>query len=204
MRIVPLMLILLLAVLPMAHAAEAMDPVPDRIGVYFDVEAGASVARFGSFANVTMYIILTNPSFENIYGWQAAIRGVEPEALHILGTAITGGPVISGPALQFDVTLETPLAAAPVTVLAAISGLMWAEAPMVCMFLTGVDNPAIPETLPLVWTGTEQPAAVQVAQYYGNGIAAAINESPIPEGPNCAYLVSVQGTSWSALKASYR
>jgi hypothetical protein len=204
MRTVVAIAALLLATLPRAYADESVDPVPDRIGVYFDVEASANVAWFGPLANVTMYIILTNPSFENIYGWQAAIRGVDPEALHVLNTTITGGSVITGADLQFDVTLETPLVAAPVTVLAAVSGFMWVGNPMVCMSLTGIDDPAIQDTLPLVFAQQDLPTAIQVAQYYENGIVAAINESQHLAGPDCADLVGVERISWSAVKSSYR
>lgn len=204
MRTLTLSLMLLSAILPAAPARAVDVPAPDRIGIYFDAEATSQVAWFGPLAPVTMYITLTNPTFENIYGWQAAVRGVDPASLHILGTTITGGLAIAGPELQFDIALEEPLSAQPTTVLATISGIMWLGGPMVCLTLTGVDSPAIPDLLPLIWMEQAQPSPIRVAHYYLAGVTAGINESPIPEGPNCVSGLAVEGTTWGALKAMHR
>lgn len=204
MRATVLVTVVVLAMLPAAAGRSFADPVPDRVGIYFDAGATQPVAWFGPFSVVTMYITVTTPTFENIYGWQAAVRGVDPDAMVIAGTTITGGSTITGPELQYDVALASPLVAQPTTVLASITGLMSVEAPMICLRLTGIDNPALPDTLPLIWTQPDQPSAIQVAPMYFNGVVAAINESPIPEGPNCAWPVAVERSSWAALKLLYR
>jgi hypothetical protein len=180
------------------------DPTPDRIGVYFDQEAGLRTLWTWQPSVQTIYIIVTNPTFANIYGWQAAIRGLDAATVSVIGTTITGGDVITGPNVQYDVTYETPLIAQPVTVLASIVGFTHDTMTCNCLVLTGIDRPAIPEMLPLVWAQPDQPAAMQVARLYPNGVAAAINENPIPEIASCSVVVAVEPTSWSSLKALYR
>jgi hypothetical protein len=191
-------------VLSAAAAAATVDPAPDRIGIYFD--ESADQRRFMTWPSFlqTVHITVTNPTFANIYGWQAAIRGFEPVTGTVIGTSIAGGAVINGPELQFDIRYEEPLIAQPVTVLATIMVLMQGDPQRSCLVLTGVDQPAIPEALPLIWAQPDQPAAIQVACLYGNGIAAAMYESPIPEDPGCASVVANSVTSWSSLKALFR
>ena len=185
-------------------AGAVADPTPDRIGIYFDEDANQRTLVAWPPSAQMIYIIVTNPTFSNIYGWQAAIRGLDAGTITVLGSTISGGAIITGPDLQYDVTYDAPLVAQPVTVLASIVGLaadsMWCS----CLVLTGIDQPTIPEMLPLVWTRPDQPSAIQVAHLYSNGVAAAINENPIPEDPGCATALAVQSTSWSSLKALFR
>ena len=191
-------------VMSAASAGAVADPNPDRIGIYFDEGADQNILWAGSWPLLTMYVTVTNPTFTSIYGWQAAIRGLDSGTATVLGTTITGGAVINGPDLQYSVAYETPLTAQPVTVLATIVGLMQDSMARSCLILSGIDQPAIPELLPLVWVQPDQPVVIQVSHHYANGVAAAINESPIPEEPSCASAVSVDRTSWRSLKALFR
>lgn len=192
------------ALLDAAMAAAVADPTPNRIGIYFDEDATQRNLWINPPTFQTVFIIVTNPTFSNIYGWQAAVRGLEAWTMSVLGTNITGGPPISGPNLQYDITYETPLVAQPVTVLATIVGFTLDSATCNCLVLTGIDQPAIPEGLPLIWAQEEQPSAIQVAHLYANGVAAAINENPIPEYPDCSSALAAEAATWSALKALFR
>lgn len=187
-----------------AAAVAVVDPTPDRIGVYFDQNANQRTLHIWHPSLQTIYIILTNPTFANVYGWQAAIRGLEAETVSVIGTTITGGAVLTGPGLEYDVRYETPLVTQSVTVLASIVGFTHESMTCNCLILTGIDHPALPEMLPLVWTQPDQPAVIQIARLYPNGVAAAINENPIPEILSCAAVVAAEPVSWSSLKALFR
>jgi hypothetical protein len=204
MRALAMMAVANLLVLNAAAASAAVDPSPDRIGIYFDESASRQTLVAWPQSVQTIYIIVTNPTFPNIYGWQAAIRGLDAETITVFGTGIAGGAVVTGPDLQYDVTYETPLATQSVTVLASIFGIAHDAMRCSCLVVTGIDQPAIPEMLPLVWTAPEQPVVLQVARLYPNGVAAAINENPIPEEPGCWSGVALERTSWSTLKALFR
>jgi hypothetical protein len=185
-------------------AIAAADPTPNRIGIYFDAEANQRTLSTAHPTFQTVYITVTNPTFSSIFGWQAAIRGLDLQTMSVAGTTFPGMGFISGTNLQYDIAYETPLVAEPVTVLATVVGFTQNSMRCNCLVLTGIDTPAIPEMLPLVWTQPDQPSAIQVASLYSNGVAAAINESPIPEIPGCEAAVATEPTSWSGVKALFR
>ncbi|MBK7189527.1 MAG: hypothetical protein IPH86_12790 [bacterium] len=108
--------------------------------------------------------------------------------------------------MQFSVGYEVPRATGAATVLATMQ-LMLTRPAAVCLLLTGIDQPAIPDERPLFWIEPDHPTVARVSSIYYNEVAATINEGGrLPESPpgRCSYVVDDMTQSSGALKSLYR
>ncbi len=181
------------------------DPEPNKLGLYFIDGYGEwrQCANSPPSSIVTVYIILTNPTFSSLHKWEAAIRQTDGLLLSV-GESIEGGGVNSGSDLDFVVSYETPISTEPVTILAAVE-LFYVHHPG-CLILTGVSNPSLPEFLPLVWPEAGSPMVIQTSKMFPNGVVATLNGcGTIPELPEpCSQVVGTVKQNWGTLKSTYR
>ncbi len=67
-------LIILITLLATTCAFAIVDPDPNSMGLYFDEGADVYCVDGIAFADqVTVYLILTNPTFDLLYGWEGGI-----------------------------------------------------------------------------------------------------------------------------------
>ena len=189
-----------------AHAV--LDPEPDGLGVCFTPDANTSDATPGLFMPFAMYVVLINPTFPQLHGWQAAVREADTDVLYVLSSSIPGDGINSGSGLQFSVGYDVPRPTSTVTVLASMQVMqVRLVTQSTCLILTGIDQPAIPDERPLVWREPGHPTVVRVSSPFHNAVAATINEGArIPESPpsRCSFVVDVAQQTWGALKSLYR
>ncbi len=135
-------LLAMLAIALLASSAMAtVDPDPDGIGVYFDLDGDVvCTTTVAPFANVVAYLLATNPSAGGISGWEGQIwtAGAAPVAP---AWTLSAGLDVDPSADGFQVGIGTgPLAlpAAPAVVLATWSGFIMNSTDMVEFFVSGV------------------------------------------------------------------
>jgi len=180
------------------------DPEPNKLGLYFDLEARFPCEVAYPFESVTAYLILTNATSDMLFGWEAAVRPVSEE-LFVGSAEVMGGGTNSLEAPEFAVTYESPLETESVTVLATfeLASLVYEEN---CLILTGISSPSLPEDLPLIWWEASVPSVIQTTNIQPNGVVASIGGCPVvPESPwPCANEVPVSRFNWGSLKSIYR
>lgn len=102
----------------MPAAFAVVDPDPNSIGLYFDTNADVYEAEAVSFANVSVYIIATNPAYAQIDAYEF---GIEMAGNYIVSNIELYGenPYITGSSIPGDciVSLGSPLATSEATYL---------------------------------------------------------------------------------------
>ena len=151
-----------------------------------------------------MYVILTEPSFAELHGWEAAIRRHDGEAPILLSATVGLGGQNTGTLPEFAVTYPSPVPTTGLMVLATVTmfPLQWAE----CLVLTGIHSPSLPDLRPLVWPMAGAPMAIIRSAVWPNGVTAATGGCPAIPGDSgyCGMVVATEPVSWGAVKARYR
>ncbi len=174
------------------------------LGLFYDEDAQSACEFSQPGGPKTLYIILLNPTFESLHGWEAAVQFVEQQ-IYVIDSDVYGGGVNSGVAHEFRVALDEPMATSPVTVLGTVTILPLAIES--CLILTGVSSPSLPELGPLVWPVADSPEAIGTFDYLENGVDAIVGQCVfIPENPYwpCVDVVSQTMRNWGTLKSFYR
>lgn len=187
-------------------AIASLDPDPDGLAVSFTPDANTVVTQSPPFMPFAIYVVLINPTFPQLHGWEAAIREADTSTLFLLSSSIPEGGVNVGTGMQFSVAYDVPRVTSSATVLATMQ-VMVRSMPSVCLLLTGIDQPAIPVEGPLFWIEPGHPTEARVSSPFYNSVAAVINEgNAMPESPpsRCSFVVSVESPTWGALKSLYR
>ena len=102
-------------------AYSEINPNPDVIGVYFDLEANDIHTEADLYSLVSTYLIITNPTAASIGGWECTLD------FDMVGLSVLGGWVYSGSALnvlsepEFNVEMLEPIPAEPETLLLSIN-----------------------------------------------------------------------------------
>lgn len=200
-----LSLLLLEAMCPTLPAAGADEFWVDRLSISFDDEYVMPCAYFGSrFVPLTMYLVLTEPSFAELHGWEAAIRRHDGSAPVVMSATMGLGGQNVGLAPEFSVSYPSPVPTTEWMVLATIQVLpvFWPE----CLVLTGLRSPALPDERPLVWPAAGAPMVISRHAPWPNGATAGIGGcAGIPGSQEwCATVVAEEAVSWGAVKARYR
>ena len=172
------------------------------IGIYFDpegtIKSGGPISVY-----FELYVIISEPEFSHLYGWEAQIP--EFSDGFVLYSSNFLGDVENQIAFpEFKVSYQEPMIVESGTILAELTIFILYQG-SACLTLTGINSPAIPEELPLVWTGENNPVPISVAYLHSNGIAASINEGGGLTMPwECSTVVQVPRISFDAIKACYR
>ena len=177
-----------------------LDPDPDGLGIYFDQYGNSNMHDINPFTPFPMYIVLTWPTFTELYGWQAAVREADTSILYMLSCGFPGGGANVGTGMQFSVGYELPLVTNTATVLATMQ-VMTQTRQSICLELTGIDHPAIADERPLLWIAPDSPTVVRVSSMFYSSVSAVINDY-IPS--RCGSVVIEEARTWGSLKALYR
>ena len=145
---------LLLALLLATSASAIIDPDPDHIGLYFDLEADMfCIDGVYPLEMKDLYLILTNPSFEYVYGFEA---GLSWEGLvDVLSVEINNPQALNvGTTTNLIVGFGTPLPTEPATLLATWQVLyLEMEGDVVFFDLHGSEPSSIDPLYPAVVIG---------------------------------------------------
>ncbi len=168
-------LIVLLMVMVMATSAFAIiDPDDDMMGLYFDMEAdNPEVMGALPYSTNVMYLVITNPSFDALYGFEAGYTMEGPG--QVLSTVFANPQALNvGTADNMIVGFGSPTVTAPVTLLATISVLyMSSTNEAVAFTLHGTNPSSVDPMYPVVLlaNGIESGYGLSAA----DGPAAGIN-----------------------------
>lgn len=198
--------LLTLAMMCTALPASAVDDYwVDRLSISFDAGHLESCAYQGAqFVPLTMYVVLMEPSFAELHGWEAAIRRHDGTAPAIISASTGLGGLNAGVVPEFSVTYPSPVPTTEWMVLATLQvlPLSWAD----CLVLTGLRSPALPDERPLVWPSAGTPMVVTRHALWPNGATAGTGGcAAVPEMEEwCATVVADEAVTWGAVKARYR
>lgn len=195
------LVVLILASLFVANVAMAVvDPDTNSMGFYFDLTADnyeLSLAAPGSFP---AYIILTNPDFDAVYGYEFGFEVVgNMMVMNVINNG-TGPIDVGGGVGNHIVGLASPLAATPATLIATVN-IFAMDTGSIAMTLKG----ATPNSVP----GSVTPAVLLAGDVImAAGLSAGIGEDGLPNV--CATVndpgrvVATDEVSIDAVKALYR
>lgn len=198
-------LILALALLQVGPAVAELDPAPDRLGIYFDLEEFSQFSQaYGAYILVPAYIVLANPTFPQVRRWEASLGIVGDPTL--LNVDFAGGGINSGSDTEYLVHLDTPLVCGTATLLATVNFLFTPDFYSSCLYLGGAAQPSLPGDLPVVWPEDDAPVQVEPTVLFDNGVGAILGSSEIIIGyPHfCETVVEDRQIDWGAVKALYR
>lgn len=191
------MLLLILSCLLLANVSYAVvDTSPNSMGFYFDLNADIFETTGTPFSTTVIYVILTNPSFDSLIGYQFAYQVVgnhmiSSTTLHGIGSIDTG--YYAG---NHIVWLGAPLSTSPATLLATLKVLVMDQLP-ISFRLHGTTPNAFPETdLPAV----SLPGGVNMS----TGTSSYGSEPLINAYINGSGVVETEGASWDQVKSLYR
>ncbi len=184
----------------LASAAGAVvDPSTNRMSIFFDTSADTFEVQATPFQVVPAYVILTNPDFTTLEGYEFAYE--------IEGSQMVAGQELRGPKPLLDVStvgtvvqqLGVPWATTAATVLAEIQVLVLDSDP-IAFTLHGTEPNTIDTWVgPVVWVDRKA-LAIQTTFWDSlagrPGICAAINNTD-PHLPT-------DEASWGTVKSLYR
>lgn len=134
---------LLVLVLAMAFAGSAfaiVDEDPNMVGMYFDMTADNYCADAAAYATIPAYLILTNPDFDALYGFEVGYE-TEGGAINVLSTTFANPQALDvGQPGNHIVGFGAPTTCEPATLLATLSVLYMETAGAPVYFtLTGTE-----------------------------------------------------------------
>jgi hypothetical protein len=176
-----------------------VDPDTNSMGIYFDGNADIYELETHPLIEVMVYIILTNPDFGTLLGYEFGYQIVGNYVLVTYGLWGTGIIDVGGGPGNHIVGLSAPFAMSPATVLCALMIAVQDTNP-IAFTLTG----SIPNAIP----GSQLPAVLLA----GDIILPIGLSSGLDSGGNprvCAYIngtgvVATEQESWGNVKALYR
>lgn len=114
------LLFVLLILLVHASTYAVVDPEPNRMSIYFDTNADTWTVWTTQFSIVPFHIILTNPDFAALYGYEFGFD-VDGNAT-IMSVTLYGDGIIDvgGNPTNHIIGLSGPMPTAPATVLATV------------------------------------------------------------------------------------
>lgn len=192
-----LVMLLMASLLVASTAFAVVDEDPDMLGVYFDVNADMTCMEgVAPYANVMTYIVLTNPSFDYLYGIEF---GYDRTAnLTILGTEWADPAVtdVGGPANHI-VGFGSPWATSEATVVATLTALYLETTGAPATFSLKGSNPSsINPLLPTVLLANGELRTLGTSTLPGE-VSAVINGT-------CEDVVATEPASFGAVKSLYR
>ena len=190
-------LIILLMALVMASTAFAIvDPDPDMMGMYFDLDADIPCLEGATpYSTQLLYLTITNPSFDQLMGWEAGYGLVgEGQVLSVIFPPEQLPLDVGGPGNHI-VGFGGPMFMGPVNIVATIAALYLAtDSSPLDFFLHGADPGSLPGDLPVVLLpgGVLMTLGLSAA----DGLVAQIN--------GACQVVATEQLSFEGIKSLYR
>lgn len=189
------LVVLMMAMLVASSAFAIVDPDNDMMGVYFDMNADmVCVEGAAPYSNHVAYLVLTNPTFDALYGYEAG--------LDIMGPAILLTNVFANPqALNVGdntnqiVGFGAPTMTEPVTLLATMELLYTAvDGTPVEIHLHGTEPSSMDPMYPVVLLADGELRSYGISA--ADGLVAQINGT-------CG-VVATEEMSFDNVKSLYR
>ncbi len=191
------LVILVLACLLLANVAFAVvDPDTNSMGFYFDANADIFELASGPYITVQVNVILTNPDFGVLNGYEFGYNIVGNYMLS--GTTLMGvGPIDVGGSLgNHIVGLGAPMPTTPATILCILQVLLLDTNP-VAFTLFG----AVPSSIP----GSNLPAVLLAGDVITSiGTSSFVGDPLVNAYINGTGVVAVEEVSWGQVKSVYR
>lgn len=195
------LVVLLLVSLMATSAFAVIDPDPDMLGVYFDMNADNNCLDIGPSIPFFAYVTITNPSAAEVHGLEFGYTVVPPAGLEgmifRLGNALPAGSVdlgnntnlLSG---DYVVGLASPLVGAP-----AVQFVTWQFMLLTPMTVEIFLGPSVVPGIP-GFPGYEIGGSIQ-------SLGTSTGGYDIPVATvNGECVVSVEETSFGSLKSLFR
>jgi hypothetical protein len=176
----------------------------EQVALWFDAENEFPCEMGSPFVPLTLHLVLLDPTFDQLHGWEAAVQSAEGE-FFFMSSSVAFGGTNTGSGAAFRVEYAEPLAVGAKTVLATVTILPVSH--VICLIVTGTSSPSLPVAGPIVWASADVPTEIASANILDNGVDAIIGGcGAIPEIPYTACLLTVGASprNWGSLKAQYR
>jgi hypothetical protein len=197
------LVVLILASLLVANIASAVvDPDTNSMGFYFDLNADVYEFVAAPYAIYPCYVMLTNPDFDAVFGYEFGYDVAPLGAFTITGTVLngTGAIDVGGAPQNHIVGLAAPIATSAATLIATVNVFVLSAEP-----LSFTLHGATPNSIP----GSVAPSLLLAGdQIIPTGLSAGFDE--ITGLPNvCAFVngtgvVATDEASWDQVKSLYR
>lgn len=187
------LLLLLLTILLTTPAAAVIDEDENVIGLYFDTDADSDcLESVVTHSQIPCYIILTNPTFSDLYGFELGFDYGD-QLLH-LGTILASSEAIDiGSDDNMIVGYGSPTSTETATLLATLN----------MMYIDSANSPA---KLSLRGSNPSSldPAFPTVLLADSEMVSMALHSSPFPNQMNgiCTYVD--EAAAWAGVKSIYR
>ena len=201
------LVVLLLASLVATSAFAIIDPDPDMMGIYFDVDANTNVLD-GQVANLPFftYLILTNTTATSVKAYELGVDNVfDPgNTFFMLANLVANGEVdginVGAPTSaggDYIVGLSAPIPARPAIILHSWQYMMSGVAFPVAMYIHASSVPSIPGNLPVIEDGASRELSTVGTSTGGPEFpVAGVNFNDIP--------VAVEESSFGSVKSLFR
>ena len=197
-------LMLLMASLVATSAIAVIDPDPDMMGIYFDLDANDNCLTIGTNTPFFAYLILTNTTAPAINAYELGLDIVIPDGLENMFFRLYSAP--NDPDICFGgnpgplggdyiVGLPVPFPAEPAIILHIWIYMLLAPMP-VEMYIHSASTPSIPGDFPVV-QNAEGNILMQV------GLSTGGPDIPVAT-VNTDCVVGVEEVSFGSLKALFR
>ncbi len=185
---------LLLTMLMAASALAIIDPDPNTMGLYFDEEANIVCATgVTPFSQVDLYLTLTSPTFDNLYGFEAGLT-LEGEGL-VLAVYFSNPQALNvGDLTNLIVGFGAPTATTEATVVARWT-ILYTSATLegLDFYLHGTTPSSLDPMYPTLLLADGE--LMSVATTVIEGPNASINGCPV---------IAVEEMSFDSVKSLYR
>jgi hypothetical protein len=194
---------LLVICLVSSSALAVIDPDPDMMGVYFDLNADENCLTVGATIPFNAYLILTNPTSSGISGYEFGLDIVVPEGMESLIFGLDNDSycmyecfpnypgVLGG---DYFVGLPGPCPAELATVLHSWRYMLLDAFPME-VYLHSPSTPSIPGDLPIVLTDEGHLMQIGLSTGGPNIPVATVNSDCV---------VGMEEVNFGRVKALYR
>jgi len=189
------LVVLLMAMIVATSAFAIVDEDTNSMGFYFDTEADQPCAEnVAPYATTMMFLVVTNPDFDNLYGFEAGYTMTGPG--QVLSTEFLNPQALNvGQADNMIVGFGTPTETSPVTTVAAISVLYMSTTNEPLTFvLHGTEPSSIDPAYPVFLLADGQLITGGLSTVEGN--SSEIN--------NGCLVVATEEMSFDSVKSLYR
>ena len=192
-----LVLMLMASLLVASSAFAVVDPDPNMLGIYFDETADTNCMNdVGPYAQVPTYVILTNPSFDYLYGFEMGYM-VDGNAT-ILSSVFANPQALNvGEGANFIVGFGAPTPCTEATLLVTMNVMNMNVEPTPIKFNLSASNPSSNDLgLPTLLLADGALMPVGYSTVDGSNVAV-INGV-------CEDVVATDASTFDAIKSMYR